>query len=191
MKKSYQKLQQEYAKLKQEENAAMANLDEWLKHHTTKRETPPQRDPILLCSRNMAFLYLSACLCLKDETFGEKFKIHLYIVEAYAKQVFRRQDSVYLFLQIALCDIVPSVEPTIQLYMPDFIINAKTSETQTFIRYVMKLSNHLRKTSYPWYGKALLKSTIIALRSERFFITSNKTTFINRLMKELQTYNEN
>lgn len=188
MKKSYQKLQQEYAKLKQEEKSERADLDEWLKHHMTKRETPPQRNPILLCSRNMAYLYLSACLCQKDGSFSEKFKIHLYIVEAYAKQVFRRQDSVYLFLQIALCDIGPSVKSTVKLYMPDFIVNAKISETRAFIDYVIKLSHHLRRTVYPWYGKALIKSTIIALRSERFFITSNKEAFINRLTQELRKY---
>lgn len=190
MNHSYQELKQEYLKIKEEENAGMTAFHEWFNNAELRDSTPPPRDDIVLCSRNMALLYVSAglCLCGEDKLI-EEFKTHLFIVEAYARKVFVNSASIYVLLQIALCDTALSVSNYLELFVPDLIINQKTNETEEFVNYVIKISNRLLKTNYRWYGKALIESSIKALQSEKFFLTPNKEECIGILAEELQKYN--
>lgn len=139
----------------------------------------------------MILLYLSSCLCLYDEkAYSDDFKIYLFLVEAYAKQVFHHSDSVYIFLQTALCDSASSVNHLVTLFMPDFVIDTKTNETDLFVKYIIKISNRLLKIDDTWYGKMLIENVMEALQSERFFLTSKNEELINRLTNELEKYND-
>lgn len=179
---SYDELKQEYLKIKCEEKSSMAAIQE-------DGDNIPVRDNIAICSRNMTLFYLSAHLCLYDENeFSEDFKIYLFIVEAYARSVFISLASVCLFIKTALCDTPSSIYNYIKLFTPDLITNKKSGETQALVNYIIKLSNHLLKTNYKWYGKALIQSTIDVLQSYKFFTAPNKRGYIKTLTEKLKKY---
>lgn len=188
---SKKKLKKEYLKIKANEKVGFAAFCAWYDNEELRFSTPPPRDDIVLCSRNMALLYVSAGLYVYfKKKFICEFNRYLVVVKGYAGNVFINPASVYVFLQIALCDVSPYVKDYLNKFMPNFITDQKSSEIQAFVDYVIKISNRLLETDYSWYGKALIESSIEALRSERFFLSPNKDEYVDILTGELQKYKE-
>lgn len=191
MDSAYQNLIQEYSKLKNEEQQESVSVfsDPFKVIDPLESFMQSRNDDIVLCSRNMALLYLSARLCQYNiKSNIHTFENNLLSAEACAKKVLDKKYSVYIFIKIALCDTASFADSYLALLKPKFMLIRNLTEAETLIHYILKLSQNLYSSSYSWYGKKMVKNTIHLLQSQKVPVSANKAKLLTSLKTEYKKY---